>query len=56
MAKYPPAGKCVHCLKEFDDLTWDHLLPKSWYPEEDLSKIGKLKLQILDAHLSFNYS
>lgn len=43
MKKRPPAGKCVHCLKEFNDLTWDHLLPESWYPKDDLSKTGKLK-------------
>jgi len=43
MDKRPSPGKCIHCLKEFDDLTWDHLLPESWYPNEDLSKTGKLK-------------
>jgi len=26
-------GRCVHCLKNFDQLTWDHVLPESWYPE-----------------------
>lgn len=33
MAKRPPAGRCVHCLKKFDNLTWDHVLPDSWYPK-----------------------
>jgi len=29
----PLPGRCVHCLKYFDLLTWDHVLPESWYPE-----------------------
>src|SRR6266508_1801198 len=33
MPRRPPAGKCVHCLKDFEVLTWDHVLPESWYPE-----------------------
>lgn len=33
MPKRPSPGKCVHCLKNFDSLTWDHVLPESWYPE-----------------------
>lgn len=28
----PKPGKCVHCLKTFNDLTWDHVFPESWYP------------------------
>jgi hypothetical protein len=31
--KRPLPGICVHCLKYFDLLTWDHVLPESWYPE-----------------------
>jgi hypothetical protein len=31
--KRPFPGICVHCLKWFDLLTWDHVLPESWYPE-----------------------
>lgn len=31
-SKPPPPGKCVHCLHDFDELTWDHVLPKAWYP------------------------
>jgi len=26
-------GQCVYCLKAFDDLTSDHVFPRSWYPE-----------------------
>lgn len=25
-------GKCVHCLQDPVELTWDHVLPVSWYP------------------------
>jgi hypothetical protein len=34
------SGKCVHCLGYFNDLTWDHVLPVSWYPDipSDLEK------------------
>lgn len=32
MAKRPPPGNCVHCLQHFQDLTWDHGIPDSWYP------------------------
>jgi hypothetical protein len=32
MPKHPPAGKCVYCLQEYDELTWDHVFPRSWYP------------------------
>ena len=33
MPRRPPPGRCIHCLKQFDQLTWDHVLPDSWYPE-----------------------
>ncbi|MGB3492245.1 MAG: hypothetical protein WBA57_05930 [Elainellaceae cyanobacterium] len=33
MAKRKPKpGKCVHCLKTFENLTWDHVFPQAWYP------------------------
>lgn len=32
MAKRPPPGKCVHCLKDPVERDWDHLFPESWYP------------------------
>ncbi len=34
-------GQCVHCLKEEAERNWDHVFPKSWYPdttEADLEK------------------
>ena len=33
MAKRPNPGRCVHCLKNVDDLTRDHVFPKAWYPD-----------------------
>lgn len=33
MAKLPPIGKCVHCLEENVPRNWDHVFPRSWYPE-----------------------
>ncbi len=33
MAKNPGKGRCVHCLKEGVARNWDHVLPKSWYPD-----------------------
>lgn len=41
MAKRPAKGRCVHCLKEEAERNWDHVFPKSWYPdttEADLEK------------------
>ena len=32
---HPKPGNCVHCHKFFNNLTWDHILPKSWYPVMD---------------------
>lgn len=32
-AKNPQKGKCVHCLKDLVDRTWDHIFPKAWYPD-----------------------
>jgi len=31
MNKRLSRGKCIHCLKWCNDLTWDHILPNSWY-------------------------
>ncbi len=25
-------GRCVHCLREVEGLTSDHVIPESWYP------------------------
>src|SRR4051812_27174189 len=29
----PPPGRCVHCLKFTENLTWDHVFPAAWYPD-----------------------
>lgn len=33
MGKRPLKGKCVHCLQVDQQLTWDHVPPKAWYPD-----------------------
>ena len=33
MAKKFKNIKCVYCLEDFEQLTSDHVFPKSWYPE-----------------------
>ncbi len=33
---HPKPGYCVHCHKFTTKLTWDHILPKSWYPVMDI--------------------
>lgn len=33
MAKRPPQGRCVHCLKDGVDRNWDHVFPEAWYPD-----------------------
>lgn len=41
MKRKPSSGQCIYCLKQVDDLTWDHVFPKSWYPkatDRDLEK------------------
>jgi len=44
LAKRPTAGKCVHCLKDPVERNWDHVFPKSWYP--DSSPENQYKWQI----------
>jgi hypothetical protein len=45
MAKRKPKpGRCVHCLKTFDNLTWDHVFPEAWYPST--TKPNQYKWQI----------
>lgn len=43
MPRRPTAGQCVHCLKIFDSLTWDHLFPVSWYPNTTPTNLEKWK-------------
>ncbi len=44
MPKPPPPGKCIHCLNEFESLTWDHVFPESWYPETTKVNLEKWKI------------
>lgn len=44
MSKAPPPERCVHCLNDFTELTWDHVFPESWYPETTSEKHEKWKI------------
>ena len=39
--KPPPVGKCVHCLTDNVPRNWDHVFPKSWYPDTTPANISK---------------
>ena len=39
--KPPPVGKCVHCLTDNVPRNWDHVFPKSWYPDTTPHNISK---------------
>jgi hypothetical protein len=41
MAKGPRPGKCVHCLSDPVERNWDHVFPKSWYPEVTAKDLAK---------------
>src|SRR5690606_6710615 len=40
----PPSGPCVHCAQSHDNLTWDHVFPKSWYPATTPPNLEKWKI------------
>ena len=44
MAKNPEKGKCVHCLKGPVERTWDHMFPKSWYPDTTPENLEKWQI------------
>jgi hypothetical protein len=44
MAKKPEKGKCVHCLKDAVDRNWDHVFPKSWYPNTTPQNLEKWQI------------
>ena len=44
MAKRPAPGRCVHCLVESEQLTWDHVFPLSWYPDSTPENLEKWKI------------
>ena len=37
-------GRCVHCLAHVAQITDDHLLPKSWYPDTTPANLEKWKI------------
>lgn len=44
MTKRPPPGHCVHCLKKYEELTWDHVFPEFWYPDTTPKNTEKWKI------------
>jgi hypothetical protein len=44
MAKNPEKGKCVHCLGDTVDRTWDHIFPKAWYPDTTPENLEKWQI------------
>jgi hypothetical protein len=44
MAKNPGKGRCVHCLKEVPERNWDHVFPKSWYPDTTAAEMEKWQI------------
>jgi hypothetical protein len=46
MASYPPPGDCVHCGQFNRALTWDHVFPKSWYPDTTPPNLEKWQIPV----------
>jgi hypothetical protein len=44
LAKRPKPGKCVHCLKDPVERNWDHVFPKSWYPDTSARDLYKWQI------------
>jgi hypothetical protein len=44
MASGPGVGKCVHCLKEEVERNWDHVFPRSWYPDTTPENLHKWQM------------
>ena len=44
MAKRPPPGKCVHCLSDKVERTWDHVFPQAWYPDTTPAHLYKWQI------------
>jgi len=36
-------GRCVHCLRDVEEITDDHLFPRSWYPTTTPQNLEKWK-------------
>lgn len=37
----PPPGPCIHCLNQFEKLTWDHVFARAWYPDTTPDNLEK---------------
>lgn len=44
MAKRPPPGKCVYCLKDPVERNWDHVFPEAWYPVSSPQDVYKWQI------------
>jgi hypothetical protein len=44
MSKKPDPGLCVHCLQHSPERNWDHVIPKSWYPDTTPANLEKWKI------------
>ena len=44
MAKRPKPGKCVHCLNDPGERNWDHVFPRSWYPNDTPKGLAKWQI------------
>lgn len=44
MARKPPSGICVHCLKMAQKRNWDHVFPQGWYPDTTPQNLEKWKI------------
>ena len=44
MAKQPGPGRCVHCLEHFNERNWDHVFPRSWYPDTTPQNLEKWQI------------
>ena len=38
------SNQCVHCLRHLEKRTWDHVFPRSWYPNTTPLNIEKWKI------------
>src|SRR5713101_3511088 len=34
-------GQCVYCLQTFEVRSWDHVMPRSWYPDTTPSDLER---------------
>lgn len=44
MGRRPPPGLCVHCVCHHQELTWDHVFPRAWYPDTTPANLEKWKM------------